>query len=288
MKERSLVVFSILSQAAVGAFWTLGALHIWAARQAGLQAASELTSPGWLAVVLLMGAGILASFFHLGAPSRAWRAFSNLRHSWLSREILCAVVFAGMSLCFAAEQWLEWLAIPARAALGVFAGLAGLALVYAMSQAYRLRTVPAWDTWVTGASFFMATLLLGALVGGAVLVFQVQAGWARPALQALALWAVILLGIELAITPIWLSHLSGSRAAQKSAIRITRQRGALFKLRLALAALGILAAGLALLGSGQDSSLSQGFLLLATFGFALISEVLSRALFYEARVRHGV
>ena len=42
MKERSLVAFTILVQMAVGAFWVLGALHIWAARQAGTAAADAL------------------------------------------------------------------------------------------------------------------------------------------------------------------------------------------------------------------------------------------------------
>ncbi|MBN1146264.1 MAG: dimethyl sulfoxide reductase anchor subunit [Anaerolineales bacterium] len=290
MKERSLVVFSILSQAAVGAFWTLGALYVWATRQAGPQAARELTRFGWLWVGLLMGLALLASFFHLGAPARAWRAFSNLRSSWLSREIVFAVSFAGMSLLFAAAQWLELGSPLARAALGLVAGLIGLALIYAMGQAYRLRTVPAWDTWITGASFFTATFLLGALAAGAGLAFQAQAqdGWARLALQAIAVWVVILLGLELAFVSLWLSQLTGSEAARNSAMRITHGRGALFKLRLAFAALGILAAGLALLGSWAGCPLCQACMLLAAFGFALACEVLGRALFYTARVRHGV
>src|SRR3569833_1292825 len=33
-----------------------------------------------------VGAGLLASTFHLGHPERAWRAFSQWRSSWLSRE----------------------------------------------------------------------------------------------------------------------------------------------------------------------------------------------------------
>lgn len=38
--------------------------------------------------VLFLGAGLLASFFHLGHPERAWRAATRWRTSWLSREVI--------------------------------------------------------------------------------------------------------------------------------------------------------------------------------------------------------
>src|SRR6188472_40678 len=34
----------------------------------------------------LIALGLLSSTFHLGRPERAWRAFSQWRSSWLSRE----------------------------------------------------------------------------------------------------------------------------------------------------------------------------------------------------------
>src|SRR5881394_637785 len=39
----------------------------------------------------LASAGLLASVAHLGQPRRAWRAFSQWRSSWLSREGVSAV-----------------------------------------------------------------------------------------------------------------------------------------------------------------------------------------------------
>lgn len=38
--------------------------------------------------VLLLIAGLIASFFHLGHPERAWRAAAMWRTSWLSREVI--------------------------------------------------------------------------------------------------------------------------------------------------------------------------------------------------------
>ena len=37
-------------------------------------------------VLLMIVLGLLSSTFHLGHPERAWRAFSQWKTSWLSRE----------------------------------------------------------------------------------------------------------------------------------------------------------------------------------------------------------
>ena len=37
--------------------------------------------------------GLLASFFHLGRPERAWRAAAMWRTSWLSREVIALPLF---------------------------------------------------------------------------------------------------------------------------------------------------------------------------------------------------
>lgn len=40
-----------------------------------------------------LAAGLLASFFHLGHPERAWRAATMWRTSWLSREVIVLPLF---------------------------------------------------------------------------------------------------------------------------------------------------------------------------------------------------
>ena len=68
-------------------------------------AATDLVQPGkfyavgsMIALVFLIG-GLIASFFHLGHPERAWRAASQWRTSWLSREVIALPLF--MALVFA-------------------------------------------------------------------------------------------------------------------------------------------------------------------------------------------
>ncbi len=62
----------------------------------------SLTSQGdVLAGIISLGfllAGLVASFFHLGHPERAWRAAAMWRTSWLSREVI--VLPATMTLIF--------------------------------------------------------------------------------------------------------------------------------------------------------------------------------------------
>ena len=169
MKDLSLVTFTLLSQMAVGAFWVLLGLRVWAEGRAGTEAAAALTDGALLLVGPVMVVGILSSFFHLGLPFRGWRALNNLRGSWLSREVLCALLFAAGALLYTALQWLDWGPAVVRSALAGAAALLGLALLASMTNAYRLRTVPAWDRWTTPAAFLIAACLLGGLAVGMTL-----------------------------------------------------------------------------------------------------------------------
>lgn len=51
---------------------------------------------GALLVIVLMVLGLFASTFHLGRPERAWRAVTQWRTSWLSREVIVLPAFTGM------------------------------------------------------------------------------------------------------------------------------------------------------------------------------------------------
>src|SRR5438270_13486654 len=57
-----------------------------------------LPQSGWFGFValaiafILAAAGLVSSVFHLGRPERAWRAFSQWRSSWVSREGVMSVL----------------------------------------------------------------------------------------------------------------------------------------------------------------------------------------------------
>jgi len=288
MKDRSLVAFTILSQVAVGTFWVLGGLRFWAAQQGGPAGARALTGHASLAVGPLMVLALLASFFHLGVPLGAWRALTNLRSSWLSREVFFAALFTGASLLSTGLCWFDLGSALAQAIVTAGTALLGLALLLSMAAAYRLRTIPAWDSWATPVSFFITALLLGVLATGTALGLDptVPPDLAGTVLPAIGLGAVVLLGAELVATLLWVASLAaGPQAALRAVDRITRTHGHIFRLRLYLAVAGIAAAVAGLPAWGQVMRAVTAAL---AFGLVLAGEVLGRLLFYEARARLGV
>ncbi len=59
-----------------------------------------------LALVFLFG-GLVASFFHLGRPERAWRSAAQWRTSWLSREVIVLPAFMGMTAIYGLIHYFE-------------------------------------------------------------------------------------------------------------------------------------------------------------------------------------
>ena len=125
---------------------------------------------GWIAATFcalalgLAGAGLLASLFHLGQPSRFLKAFSQWRSSWLSREALLAVATL---LVFGAYAALWSLAGLRLAALGLLAAALAVATVFATSMIYaQMKSVPRWRSPLTPAIFLFASLSGGALLAG--------------------------------------------------------------------------------------------------------------------------
>jgi DMSO reductase anchor subunit len=254
--ERPLVAFTLLAQMAVGAFLTLGALELRGGALSGDPAARALTNGILIAIGPVVAAALAASLLHLGSPAGAWRVIVNVRSSWLSREVLLAILFAVCGAAFATLRALGHGPRGLRTLLAVATALSGVALVYAMAQVYRVRTVPAWDTPLTTTSFFATTLLLGTLgVGSALVLFP---------------------GVPDALLPGPLRWIAVAAAAGFAAELAARGRGTLHGVRRILLLVGLaLSVGL-LLGAGHAPAL----LLVASFAVALAVEMLGRYSFY--------
>src|SRR5689334_23601198 len=89
----------------------------------------------------LITLGLLSSTFQLGKPLRAWRAFSQWRSSWLSREGVLAM------LCYAPALWFGMSLLHGHdngVARGLLAALS-LATVLCTGMIYAsLKPIPAW------------------------------------------------------------------------------------------------------------------------------------------------
>ncbi len=68
------------------------------------QGTKDLYGPAAAVCLALLGAGLVASFFHLGRPERAWRSAARWRTSWLSREVIVLPAFMGTVFLYGAAH----------------------------------------------------------------------------------------------------------------------------------------------------------------------------------------
>lgn len=155
----SVIFFTVLSGAGYGLWCLLGAALVSGVYP--LHGADVLVP--LLFGCVLVTAGLLASTAHLGRPERAWRALSQWRSSWLSREGLAALAAYLPMLAVAGCAWRGVDGAPIRVA-GALLALLALATLYCTANIYRsLKTIAAWRTRQVLPLFFAFALLSGGL-----------------------------------------------------------------------------------------------------------------------------
>jgi len=119
------------------------------------------TKIGWFVALALIAIGLLCSTLHLGNPQRAWRAFSQWRSSWLSREGVMAVsTFIPLTILAAMSIFGDTFNL----ALGYIGGIMCAVTVYCTAMIYAsLRTIPQWHTGWTPAVYLLFSLTSGTM-----------------------------------------------------------------------------------------------------------------------------
>lgn len=151
----SIIVFTTLSGLGYGLAAVLG-LGL-------LDPAAVATKLAHFIALAMIAGGLLSSTLHLGNPQRAWRAFSQWRSSWLSREGVLAIL-SFIPLCVSA--WLSifedrYLSLP-----GIAGSLLSMATVYCTAMIYAsLRSVDAWHTPLTPLCYLLLSAAGGMLLG---------------------------------------------------------------------------------------------------------------------------
>ena len=183
----SIIVFTSLSGLGLGMLVMLGLGLV------PMVATWEPILFGLLAMVMVVG-GLMSSLLHLGHPERAWRALSQWRSSWLSREGVSAVVSLGLTTLYLGLWWLEG---DRSAALGLAVAISCVVTVWTTAMIYgSLKTVARWyhplTPWVyvglsvagglvVAAAWAQATHGQSALTPAATLVllavFALKARW---------------------------------------------------------------------------------------------------------------
>jgi len=118
---------------------------------------------GTLALGFLM-AGLVASFFHLGHPERAWRAASQWRTSWLSREVIMLPLVMALVFAYSVANGLELdtdlyglgMAGQVPLTLGALGMAATLGLFLCTGMIYAcIKFLQEWATALTPINYFL-------------------------------------------------------------------------------------------------------------------------------------
>jgi sulfite dehydrogenase (quinone) subunit SoeC len=303
----SLILFTVSSGAGYGLMAVLGlTLLLGAAPPAPWLL---LTALGLS--LALASFGLLASTRHLKRPERAWRAFSQWRTSWLSREGVSALAvyavaapLAGLLPLLPPENGLVRLLAAATAALA-------LATIFCTAMIYAsLKPVPQWRHPAVPAVYLFLGLATGALLLDALFLL---AGRDIAPARALALPA--LLGAFLAKELSWRAashrapalttaaatglarfgevrlleapHTEGNYLLREMGYRVARRHAAKLRRVVRLAAFAVPAALVALILLAEPPLLLRAVLAALAAASAVLGALVERWLFF-AEARHTV
>ena len=168
------------------------------------QADSGFYVGGSLLALLFLIAGLVASFFHLGHPERAWRAAAKWRTSWLSREVIVLPAFMGLVFLYSAVHWLGWnpplitfeggLTLDATMVLGILGTVLCFTLFVCTAMIYAcLKFLQEWHSPLTVANY----ILLGGASG--FTLAAAYSAYAAPGLVGFyGKWAIVITLLGLA------------------------------------------------------------------------------------------
>lgn len=171
----SIILFTTLSGLGYGLAAVLGL---------GLLDASTLSAKlAHIAALMMIAGGLLSSTLHLGNPQRAWRALSQWRSSWLSREgVMAVATFVPLTI----SAWFAVIEGRYLPLVGLIGAVMCAATVYCTAMIYAsLRSIQAWNTGLTPLCYLLFAAAGGLLLATVIAVIS-GSGSVLCALLALA------------------------------------------------------------------------------------------------------
>ena len=150
-----------------------------------------------ISLVFLVG-GLIASFFHLGHPERAWRAATQWRTSWLSREVIALPIVMFLVFLYSIVHYFGWdkvivstqtgFSLHISLLIGALGALATFALFLCTGMIYAaIKFLQEWSSPLTVINY----LLLGTMSG--FTLATAFASYSAPALtHFFGIWAMII------------------------------------------------------------------------------------------------
>ena len=191
----SVIFLTTLIGAGQGLFLALFTVESYAAFGLLPTQSSDFYATGSGIALVLLVLGLIASFFHLGHPERAWRSAAKWRTSWLSREVIVLPAFMGTVFLYGASHWLginpvfgqlpSGAPVNLTAVFGTLAWVLAFALYICTGMIYAcLRFLREWYTPLTVINYILlggaSGFSLGAALAAALApdIMPLLAGWA--------------------------------------------------------------------------------------------------------------
>jgi DMSO reductase anchor subunit len=174
----SVIFLTTLIGAGQGLFLALYTGQLYALANLLPEQSEGFYAVGSLVSLALLVAGLVASFFHLGRPERAWRAAARWRTSWLSREVLvlpammALVLLYGLAHHFGFTRPLFTIAgilpIDATLLIGLLGTLAAFALFVSTAMIYAsVKFLQEWHSPLTVVNFVFLGIASGFMLAAA-------------------------------------------------------------------------------------------------------------------------
>lgn len=199
----SVIFLTTLSGVGQGLFLALYTGQVYAVAKVlpGHEDTAAFYGYGSLIALLFLGAGLLASFFHLGHPERGWRAIAQWRTSWLSREVIILPAFMGWVCLYGLIHYTGWnpvffeigqqanIAIDLSLIVGAITTVFAFALFIATGMIYAcIKFLQEWASPLTVINYTLLGSASGFTLATVYAAYQGTPGL----LKFYGAWAIIL------------------------------------------------------------------------------------------------
>jgi sulfite dehydrogenase (quinone) subunit SoeC len=160
----SILLFTTIAGAAQGLVVVLALACLFGVALPPLFLASALGVAG-----VLLVASLVASFFHLGRPARAWRAALMWRTSWMSREVIVLPAFIAVVAGWALANVMGASDLLARTLFPLAALVLAFALWYCTAMIYAcIKFIQEWAHPLTIVNYTLIGMSSGLVLAGAL------------------------------------------------------------------------------------------------------------------------
>lgn len=304
LREWALPVYTILTQLAIGALTVLWILRWMTSRKNNVDEIDRVFLNPILVIVFTSAVALVAAHFHLSKPFHSYLAVLNFKTSWLSREILFSILFFWALLGLLYLTFFKSNRRSLITAVGWFAIILGIVLIYCMAHIYILPTQAAWNSTLVIFSFYLTGMLLGvnslaclmildlrfAEIQGAAEV-ELRARLIKSSLVGLTFLTILLVLASFVLLNIQIYQLSRGDLIARTSLRLLVELYLpLLMVRhvfqiMACLLLGIVLYRLYKLDVAPQNLISPVYLACLLI---LVGEIIGRFLFYATHIRVGL